>query len=379
MTDKIDLTASHKPLETALATRRYFAKFERIMGHLSDVARRSEADNEISALEATMLGYYIQGLTSSFRALSYKFLMAQRIKRINQRSFLNIDKSDSGFPVYQEILQMASDALQAETRLAALPDAAQIKQDMVTHILDEKTAPSELQYAMSQRLYYESLNQDNLFLVQNHPRAVWQKGHTGKTKRDYVVHWAVYDSQTNLPVVYIMDLVDVGKKPLPYDERRWPHLQDSLLAQSLSSLNLLTIAKGFDQDFVHLHPIKLRRFHLGPMYSHAFTAQTGPLRDILAEAVGIPGLDWVLSWRVETLVSESSQSEKTGFFSTAQRQVYAVNKLDAEAMSAGASHVARALVLPHRAYQVLAEKDPKGFRRVRKYVVGDQGQILNYN
>lgn len=379
MTQKVDLTTTHKPIETALATRRYFAKFERIMAHLSEVARRSETDTEISALEANVLGYYIQGLTSSFTALSYKFLMAHRVKRHTDAALLNIDKSDSGFPVYQEILQMASDALQAKPHLKALPDAASIKQEMVTHILDERSAPTQLQYAMSQRLYYESLDQDNLFLAQNHPRAVWQKGHTAKTRRDYVVHWAVYDSQTNLPVVYIMDLVDVGKRPLPYDERRWPQVQDSLLAQSLSSLTLLTIAKGFDQDFDNLHPIKLRRFNLGPMYSHAFTTQTGPLRDILAEASGVSGLDWALSWRVETLLSESSKSEKTGFFSSAKRQIYSLNTLDPDAMAAGATHVRRSLVLPHRAYQVLNEKDPAGFRKVRKYVVGDNGQILNYS
>jgi len=379
MNGKLDLTATHKPIETALATRRYFAKFERIMGHLSEVTRRSEDDHEISPLEADMLGYYIQGLTTSFTALSYKFLMAQRIRRGGSSELLNIDKSDSGFPVYQEVLQMASDALQAKARLETLPDESRLKQDMVTHILDERTAPTQLQYAMSQRLYYKSLNSKNLFLAQNHPRAVWKKGHTAKTRRDYTIHWAVYDSQANLPVVYIMDLVDVGKRPLPYDERRWPRVQDHLLAQSLSSLTLLTIAKGFDQDFDNLYPMRLRRFNLGPMYSHAFTTQRGPLREILAESIGKPGLDWALSWRVETLESESARSEKTGFFSKAQRQIYKLNKLDPEAMQSSASDVTRSLVIPHHAYQVLAEKDPAGFRKVRKYVVGANGQILNHH
>lgn len=383
MTGKLNLSATHKTLETALETRRYFAKFERIMGHLSEVTRRSEDDHEISPLEADVLGYYIQGLTTSFTALSYKFLMAQRVGRGASASLLNIDKSDSGFPIYQEILQMASDALQTKSHLESLPDKARLKQEMVTHILDERAAPTSLQYAMSQRLYYESLSHDNLFLAQNHPKAVWQKGHTAKTRRDYVVHWAVYDSQANLPVVYMMDLVDVGKRPLPYDERRWPRVQDSLLAQSLSSLTLLTIAKGFDQDFDNLYPMRMRRFNLGPMYSHAFTTQTGPLRDILAEAVGVsggvPGLDWALSWRVETLESGSAKSEKTGFFSKAQRQIYKLDKSNSEAINSGATHVARSLVVPHRAFQLLAEKDPAGFRNVRKYIVGDNGQILNHN
>ena len=40
--------------------------------------------------------------------------------------------------------------------------------------------------------------------------------------------------------------------------------------------------------------------------------------------------------------------------------------------------MSRALILPQRPFQVLAEKDPRGFRDVRKFVVGQDDRVLVY-
>ena len=40
------------------------------------------------------------------------------------------------------------------------------------------------------------------------------------------------------------------------------------------------------------------------------------------------------------------------------------------------TRITRNLILPQLPYQVLAEKDPDGFRAVRKYVVGKSGQVV---
>jgi len=108
-------------------------------------------------------------------------------------------------------------------------------------------------------------------------------------RRGYLLHWGVYDSQLNVPVVYLMEVVDSGRKALPLDERRWPAAQAHLLAQSVGGLKLLTIAKGFDTDFADLHPKRLRRLHLGPMYSSSFTLQTGAMREGRARTGRWPG------------------------------------------------------------------------------------------
>ena len=150
------------------------------------------------------------------------------------------------------------------------------------------------------------------------------------------------------------------------------------MAQSQSSLKLVTIARGFDRDFDQLHPKMLRRFHLGPMYSHAFTEQHGPLRDILADASGEPGLDWALTWTIESLISEKSEHEKAGLFGKVRREVFEIDKFDADANDKGVTDIRRSLILPHRAYQVLEEKNHPSLRGMRKYVVGKNSKVLSY-
>ena len=55
-----------------------------------------------------------------------------------------------------------------------------------------------------------------------------------RERRRYLIHWAVWDSGVNLPVVYLLELEDSGRRPLPEDAYRWPGLQQKLLAQKLS-------------------------------------------------------------------------------------------------------------------------------------------------
>ena len=173
----------------------------------------------------------------------------------------------------------------------------------------------------------------------------------------------------------MMEVVDSGRTALVQDESRWPQVQAHLMAQAVSGLKLVTIATGFDQDFDDLHPKSLRRVHIGPMYSHAFTEQSGPLREVLAEAEGAEGLDWALSWTVESLRSKKVAEEKSGWFSTVEREIF---DLKDRGELTGATEQRRSLILPQRAYQVLEHRDPKGLRGVRKYVVGSKGKVRSY-
>lgn len=371
----LDLTYEHRVLDSARAARRYFAKFERIIGHLSAVAKLSVEERQLGKTEGDILGQYLVDLNSSFTALSYKYLMTNRSASSGQ---ISIDKTESGFPIFSEIIQLAADASQAKKHLKSLPEQARLKKDMVSQILTELSPPTSLQYALAQRIYYETLEREPLFLSQNHPQAVWVGKDLKQRKRRYIIHWAVYDSKTNIPVVYLMEVDDTGSRALPNDERRWPRVQDALMAQALSELKLLTIAKGIDTDFKTLHPKRLRRFHLGPMHSHAFTEQHGPIRDVLAQAAGKPGLDWALAWTVETLQSERQEWVKTGVFNAAWRQVFKLDAYGLDGKTDGYTDISRALILPHRAYQVLEENHAQSFDGIRKYVVGKNNQILSY-
>lgn len=374
-TVKDQLVEDHMPLDDPFAARRYFAKFDRITAHLARVAGELEVEGRITRLEARVLAGYISQLSATLRALSLKYLMTGRTGGPLPGAPV-MDNHDSGFPVAQELMVMAVDAAQGEKLLAGMAEEADLKDRMVRQILGELVVPVKLQYALSQRLYAGALLAGGLFHARNDPQAQWvaDVNHDDGTRRHYLLHWAVYDSQRNLPVIWLMDIEDSGKRPLPLDDRRWPELRAHLMAQSISGLKLVTVATGVDADFDTLHPKRLRRLTLGPMHSHDFTRQSGPLAEVLANANAPDGDDWALVWTLEDLVSDREERVKDGWFSASQRQVW---KLDPVlGGESGATREEQMILLPERPYQVLAELNPPGMADVRKFVVGTGGRLM---
>lgn len=371
------LTDDHQEVYDTLTARRYFAKFERITGHLLRVASEVEAEGQLTRSEARILGRYLTAITNTFRALNYKYLMTGRAEGSPHLTF---DRHESGFPVAQELMLMALDAAQAGKHLAGMAAEAELKDRMVRQIVRDLEPPVALQFALSQRLYYEALavgirehlNKGGLFWARNDPDAQWIED-VG-ARRHFLVHWAVYDTQVNLPVVYLLDVEDSGKTSLPNDDRRWPQAQAHLMAQSVMGLKLLTIAQGFDKDFSGLHPKRLRRITLGPMYSHDFTLQSGPISQVLADAQGSDAEDWALVWTVEDLISDREEAVKEGWFSSTERQVFKLDPFGGA--ESGVTRMERMVILPERPYQVLAELNLQGLRELRKFVVGDGGKII---
>ncbi len=369
------LTRDHTGLTDLFASRRYFAKFERITGHLGRVAAVMQADGRLNKEEVEVLASYLQGIAYTFRALSMKYLLVGRETSLSLGA-LKMDARESGFPVFNELLVMANDAQQAGRHLANMPGPERLKTQMVEEIIGARKIPSRLQFAMSQRLYYEELEKGHLFWARNDPQIIWLEGL--EDRRRYLVHWAVYDSQVNLPTIYLMEVEDTANTPLARDAQSWPEVQAHLMGQSLGGLKLLTIAKGFDEAFDELHPKRLRRLHVGPMYSHAFTRQTGPIRDVLAEAMAPAGQDWALAWTDELLESERVIQERSGWFGTVEREVFALDPFSGRGADSGATRMERSIILPERPYQVLAEMNPPGFSAVTKYVVNASGRVLRY-
>jgi hypothetical protein len=370
------LTRDHMALTDAFAARRYFAKFEAIMGHLTRVAALLKSEGRFSAPEVEAVTRYLVALNLTFRALSMKYLLTGRETGAPLPP-MQIDRVDSGFPVFNELLVMANDAMQASRHLDGLPPAQELKEAMLRRIVGEQTIPTKEQFALSQRLYYEELLRGRLFWARNDPQAVWLSGDTS-TRRRYLIHWASYDSQVNLPAIYLMEVEDSARVALPKDPQRWPEVQAHLMGQSMGGLKLLTIAKGFDDYFNDLHPKRLRRLHVGPMYSSAYTEQQGPIREVLASAAAPLGQDWALTFTLEDLESDSVREEKLGWFSSVERQVFALDPFSGRGVDTGATRTERALVIPERPYQVLAELAPPGFAQVRKFVVGKGGRVLRH-
>ncbi|MEP4198474.1 MAG: hypothetical protein ABJL99_22875 [Aliishimia sp.] len=363
-------------LTDLFASRRYFRKFETIMSHMMRVAGVMEAEGDLDRNEVKVLSRYAVEITNTFRALSMKYLL---VGRDTGRFFgsLAIDTTESGFPVPTEIMTLGNDALQAEQHLAQTPSAADLKRQMVDVIVRDRQTPSKLQFALSQRLYYEELLKGHLFWAKNDPEIQWL-GDLDGDRKSFLIHWAVWDSGLSLPVIYLMEVEDSGRPPLPRDQNRWPMAQAHLMAQAVGALKLITIAKGFDEDFDDLHPKRLRRFHVGPMYSSAFTSQTGPLGQVLNAARAPEGQDWSLVWTEEDLQSERVIEERDGWFSTVEREVFKLDPFAGRGAETGTTRLQRSIILPQRPFQVLAEQDPPGFETVRKYVVSPAGRVLRY-
>jgi hypothetical protein len=369
-----NLTDDHAELYDTGIVRRYFAKFDQITTHLGRVAAELETEGHLTKAEARIIGGYVLRLNTTFQSLAYKYLMTGRIDGPLPGK-LTFDRHESGFPIAQELLVMANDAQQADKHLAQLPPEAEIKDAMIRQIVGELAIPTRLQFTMSQRLYYESLRNGGQFWARNDADVLWLG--ESPARRSWLLHWAVYDMQTNLPVIYMMNLEDSNKHPLPRDDRRWPQVQAHLMAQSLGGLKLVTIAKGFDTDFEDLHPKRLRRIHLGPMYSSSFTLQSGPISEVLADARPEPGSDWALVWTVEDLLAEREETVKTGWFSSAERQIFASSPFAGKTLAdIGATSLERMIVLPERPFQALVEKRPPGFADIRKFVVGAGGRVI---
>lgn len=364
----------HSELYDTLIARRYFAKFDQIIAHMPRVALELERDGVLTRAELRQTGAWTEALARSFQALGLKYLMTGRAEGPGLQQRLGFDRHESGFPLANELLFMANDAAQAAARLAGMASDTELRDRMIRQILTEQTIPTQLQYALAQRLYHQMLVAGDLFLARNDVRAQWLSDDKGR--RRWLLSWAVYDTLLNLPVVYLLELDDTGRQPLPKDERRWPEVQAHLMAQSLGGLKLLTIAQGFDRDFADLHPKQLKRLHLGPMYSSAFTLQSGPIGEVLAAARAPEGQDWALVWTLETLLSNGSQIEKTGWFSSAERQLFALDPFSGRGAETGATSTRRFVILPERPYQVLAELNPPGFRDVTRFIVSPSGHVM---
>ena len=96
---KDQLVSDHTTLSDGAVVRRYFAKFERITGHMLRVAGEVEAEGRLTRTEARMLGRYLAALTNTFRALSHKYLMTGRA---DGAAHLTFDRPGSGLPLAQE-------------------------------------------------------------------------------------------------------------------------------------------------------------------------------------------------------------------------------------------------------------------------------------
>lgn len=319
-----------------------------------------------SGLAGRLLVPYIERLVNSFRCWENRIGFVEQFR---------ISRAESGFPVFQNVLELENDRTTAEKRLASIAPAHQLREEMADFILRNRAFPAALQSQMAERLYLEAIGKGEIFSPFVLPETVHVSVNPANGRPVYVVTWGVFDGTQTLPMIYVATIEDSSRNvaallvtgdnrlndevelPLPVGGLLNPELavkfDDFIVRNGSYSLTPATIATNMDRDFETLHPKHLRRIVLGPFYSAGITENNARINDILSR-VRKPENAWLLTWTMQEVFSKAERPAKKGFFSsTPAMQEFHIETGDLEAARMGVSSYEKHALVPHDAYQAL--------------------------
>lgn len=376
--------------ETDAATR-YFDAIAAALSGLEIFMRDDRSPLYRHGIVAKIVAEYIARLEKSFSCWR---------NRLGFMESFRISRAESGFPVFQNVLELENDRRNAGKRLAAIPEPGEIRAEMADFILRHKAFPAALQRSMAERLYLEDVDDGSAFgpftLAQTAKVSVNPK--TGRPF--YLVHWASFDGAANLPLIYMATVEDssspmikqlVGRDgklnaeveiPLPVDGLLNPELahrfDDFTEKNSAYSLSPATIAVNLDKDFETLHPKQLRRVVLGPFYSAGITEHNSAVAEVLSKVRKAENA-WLLTWTIQEVYSKAERPGRKGLFSSEKStQEFFINTDDLEAARQGVSSYEKHALVPHEAYQSLyaAGESDKIFAGYKVHILS-KGQVIS--
>ncbi|MER9132683.1 hypothetical protein [Mesorhizobium sp. M0768] len=373
------------------AAARYFSAIAAALGGLEVFMRDDRSPLYRHGIVAKVVAEYIARLDKSFSCWR---------NRLGFTETFRISRAESGFPVFQNLLELENDRLQADARLANLPLADELREEMADFILRHKEFPEALQKSMAERLYLEDVKSETTFGPFTLAQTVKVSVNPKTLRPYYLVHWACFDGSANLPLVYmvtvedssddmIRQLVDSSGKlneridiPLPVDGLLNPELahrfDDFTEKNSAYALSPATIAVNLDKDFEPLHPKQLRRVVLGPFYSAGITDNNSTVSEVLAK-VRKPENAWLLTWTIQEVFSKAEKPGRKGLFSSEKTtQEFFINTDDLEAARQGVSNYENHALIPHEAYQALyaAGEAQKIFSGYKVHILS-KGQVIS--
>lgn len=373
------------------AATRYFSSIAAALNGLEVFLRDDRSPLYRHDIVASVVAEYIARLEKSFSCWR---------NRLGFQASFRISRAESGFPVFQNVLELENDRKQAEARLATIPQANELRQEMADFILRNKEFPEALQRSMAERLYLEDVESKETFGPFTLAQTVKVSVNPKSGLPYYLVHWASFDGTANLPLVYmatvedssesmVRQLVDKDRKlngkveiPLPIDGLLNPELahrfDDFTERNSAYSLSPITIASNLDKDFETLHPKQLRRVVLGPFYSAGITENNSIVNEVLGR-VRKPDNAWLLTWTVQEVFSRGEKPGRRGLFSSSKTtQEFHIETDDLEATRQGVSAYENHALVPHEAYQALyaAGETQKIFAGYKVHILSN-GQVIS--
>ena len=373
------------------AADRYFTAINAALSGLDTFLRDDSSPLYKHGIVAEVLVEHIARLEASFACWQNRLGFVEKFR---------ISRAESGYPVFQNVLELENDKAKADERLSGIPDADELRAEMADFILRHKAMPVALQKSMAERLYLESLEEGEVFSPYVLPRTIRVSVNPTAMRPYYLVHWAAFDGTANLPMVYmaaiedssedmVRDLVTRDGKlnkgvsiPLPVDGLLNPDLahkfDDFCSKNSSYSLSPATIATNMDKDFPTLHPKQVRRIILGPFYSAGITENNSVVTDVLSK-VFKPENAWLLTWTVQEVQSKNERPGERGFWSsTPAMQDYLIDTDNLEAARMGVSAFEKHALLPHEAYQALyaSGEAQKVFDGYKVHIISN-GQVIS--
>ncbi|MFT2212214.1 hypothetical protein [Rhizobium giardinii] len=354
----------------------YFASIRSALGGLEIFLGDRNSPLYRNSVVGEVVVPYLARLKASFSCWE------NRIGFIEQ---FRISRAESGFPVFQNVLELENDRQSAEKRLSGIPQADALRQEMADFILRHKAFPAELQSRMAERLYLEQIGKGDIFSPFIMPETIRVAVNPKTMRPYYVVCWGAFDGSSTLPMVYMATIEDSSEKivamlvtddgklnpevdiPLPIGGLLNPELasrfDDFALKNSAYSLTPVTIATNLDKDFPELHPKQVRRIVLGPFYSAGITENNAKINQILSK-VRKQENAWLLTWTVQEVFSKAERPAQRGFWSsTPAAEEFHIDTDNLEATRMGVSSYEKHALVPHDAYQAL-------------YAAGDAAQIF---
>ncbi|UVC07140.1 hypothetical protein IHQ71_18145 [Rhizobium sp. TH2] len=353
-----------RPVEPAV--QQYFltvrAAFEGMEIYLDDLSR----GQAIKDLTATLIMKYVERLKTSLGCWENKTGFMDRFK---------ISRAESGFPIYQNVLELENDRKTAPERLSGIPDGTKLRAEMVDFILRNKAFPEALQGRMAERLYLEEVVKGEVFSPVILPETSGISINPDTRRPSIVVNWAAFDGSQTLPMIYIAKIEDSSENmsrmlitrdgklnsdldiPLPVGGLLNPELaarfDDFVIRNSGFALSPVTIVTNMDKDFETLHPKQMRRIVIGPFYSAGITENNAVINGILSRVKKKENA-WLLTWTVQEVFSTREKPEVKGFFSsTKAQQEFHIDTSNMEASRMGVSAFEKHALVPHEAYTAL--------------------------
>lgn len=369
---------------------RYFSSLGAALDGLDTFLREDESPAYNHTVIAAVVSGYLKKLRASLDSWEHKTAFAGKFR---------VSQTESGFPAFQNVLDLQNDMENAEANLKKLDQEQELKSAMVDHILTKRSFPRELQSQIAQRRYYEVLKDSQHFAPLVLPRTIRVSVNPKTSRPYYVVHWGYYDGSANLPMIYMAtiedstpDIVKLLVKPdgklndkvnidLPVGGLLNPELAvqfDEFCEKNSSySLTLSTIGTNLDKDFTHLHPKQIRRFVLGPFYHSAYTRHGEKVDQILAR-VRKPENAWLMTWTMQELFSANENPAKWGLWGgTPASEEFYINTNDLDCARMGCSNFKRNALVPHEAYQAIyaSGEQQEIFKGYERHVISD-GHVL---